>query len=199
MAISAAARAMRRDIEGLTRSGHCQPVYAGRGAAVERLLFCRGCARCDPFERVPQLGVTAGLLVGREITFEHALVDAERLDTRFDVLTPRPCELLRRWRHVALVEIETERSHADAAELNVDVRALGHFSDVFFPAGEDLLPPPAIRPDPEYAADMVQNDRRVGKGAGEVNSIRQLRVVLPRFEAELQLRELRKALAEFRL
>ena len=34
---------------------------------------------------------------------------------------------------------------------------------------------------------------------GEVDSIRQLRVVLPRFEAEPQLRELRKALAEFRL
>ena len=49
--------------------------------------------------------------------------------------------------------------------------------------------PPAIRTDAKHAADMVQDDRRVGKGAGEVDRVRQLRMVLPGFEAEPQLFE----------
>ena len=70
-----------------------------------------------------------------------------------------------------------------AAELNVDVRRLGQLGDVFLPAGEDLLPPPAIRADAEHAADVVQDDRRIGKVTGEVDRVLQLRMVLPQFDS----------------
>src|SRR4029077_16770132 len=49
----------------------------------------------------------------------------------------------------------------------------------------------------EHAADMVEGDRGVGEGAGEVDRVRQLRMVLPGFEAEPERSELGKALAEF--
>ena len=58
---------------------------------------------------------------------------------------------------------------------------------------------PGIGADAKHAADMVQDDRRVGKGAGEIDRVGQLRMVLPRFEAEAQRRQLRKAFAEFRV
>ncbi len=59
-------------------------------------------------------------------------------------------------RHVAFVEIEAERHHADAAELDVDVGAFGQFDDVLAPAGEDLLPAAGVGADAEYAADVVR-------------------------------------------
>ena len=55
----------------------------------------------------------------------------------------------------------------------------------------------AIGADAKHAADMVEDDRGVGEGTGEVDRIRQLRVILPGFEAEAERSELGKALAEF--
>ena len=37
----------------------------------------------------------------------------------------------------------------------------------------------SIRPDAEYAADMVEDDGGVRKGACEIDRIRQLRMILP--------------------
>ncbi len=54
-----------------------------------------------------------------------------------------------------------------------------------------------IGADAEHAADVIEDDRGVGKGAGEVDRVRQLRMVLPGFEAEAERGELGKALAEF--
>ncbi len=44
---------------------------------------------------------------------------------------------------------------------------------------------------------MIENDRGVGKGAGEVDRVRQLRMILPGFEAEAEGSELGEAFAEF--
>jgi hypothetical protein len=96
------------------------------------------------------------------------------------------------------VEVEAERGHAETAELDVDVRAFGQLDDVLLPAGEDLLAPAGIRADTEQPADLVEDDRRAGKRAGEIDRVRQLRMVLPGFEAETQGCELREALANFR-
>ena len=154
------------------RSGFGQAIHPRRGAAVERLLVGRRRAGGDPLEGVPQLGVAAGLLVRREVALEHAAVGAERLDARLDVLAPRRGEFLGRRRRVALVEVEAERGHADAAELDVDVRAFRQFADVLPPAGEDLLAAAGIGTDAEHAADMVEDDRRVREGACEIDRIR---------------------------
>src|SRR6516164_11869900 len=137
----------------LVSSGHRQAVHPRRGAAVERLLFRRRGARGDALERIPQLGVAAGLLVRREIAFKHAAVGPKGFDAGLDILAPRRGEVFGRWRRVALVEAEAERGHADAAELDIDVRAFRQIADVLFPAREDLLPVSAIRADAKHAAD----------------------------------------------
>jgi hypothetical protein len=45
------------------------------------------------------------------------------------------------------VEVEAERGHANAAELDIDVWAFGEFADVLAPTLEYLLPPAGIRAD----------------------------------------------------
>src|SRR6516162_790516 len=47
----------------------------------------------------------------------------------------------------------------------------GQFADLLPPTGKDLLPPAAIGADAEHAADMVEDDRRVGKSARQVDRI----------------------------
>jgi hypothetical protein len=69
------------------------------------------------------------------------------------------------------VKVEPERGHADAAELDIDVRTFGQFGDVLLPIGEDLLAAAAIGADSQYAADMVENDRGIGKGPGEIDRV----------------------------
>ena len=81
-------------------------------------------------------------------------------------------EVLGRGRNVALVEVEAERDHADAAKLHVDVRTFGQFGDVLAPAGEDLLTVAGIRSDAEYAADMIEDDGGVREGAGQIDRVR---------------------------
>ena len=51
--------------------------------------------------------------------------------------------------------------------------------------------------DAEHTANVVEDDRRTGKGASQIDRVGQLRVVLPGFEAEPERRELGKALTEF--
>ena len=58
---------------------------------------------------------------------------------------------------------------------------------------------PAYRADAQHAPDMVQDDRRVGKRARQLDRVRKLRMVLPGFEAQSQLRKLREARAERRI
>ena len=50
------------------------------------------------------------------------------------------------------------------------------------PAGEDLVAPARVRPDAERAAEVVEDDRRVGKRAREVGQLGDLRVVEPGVE-----------------
>src|SRR5439155_22022688 len=48
-----------------------------------------------------------------------------------------------------------------------------------------------------HAAVMVEDDRGIGESAGEVGRVLQLWMILPGFEAEAELGELREAFAEF--
>src|SRR6202022_618788 len=169
-----------------------QAVHPRCSAAVERRLF--GCRRAsgNALESVPQLGVAARLLVRREVALEHAAIGTEGLDAGFYILAPCGGKFFGRRRNVAFVEVETKRGTADTSELDVDVWAFGQLGNVLAPAGEDLLPAPTIRADAEHAADMIEDDRGVGKRAGEVDRVRQLRVILPGFEAEAEGGELSK-------
>src|SRR3974390_412100 len=94
------------------------------------------------------------------------------------------------------MEVEAECRHADAAQLDVYIRALGKLGNIFAPTGKNFLPPSPIGSDAQYPADMVENDRGIGEGAGQIDRVRQLRMILPRFEAEVELRELCKPLTE---
>src|ERR1700739_2641950 len=123
--------------------------------------------------------------------------DPAPFDAGLDILAPRRGEVFGRRRGIALVEVEPKRGHADAAELDIDVRAFGEFGDVLLPAGQDLLAAAAVGADAEDPADMGQDDRGAREGAGKGDRIGQLRVVLPGFEAEAERREPGKALAEF--
>src|SRR6187401_584087 len=91
-----------------------QLVDPRRRAAVERALFVsRGLLRQD-LEGVPQLGVAAALLVGREVALEHAAVGPESLDAGLDIGPPGLGQRLRRGRRVLELEAEAERGHAEA-------------------------------------------------------------------------------------
>ncbi len=83
---------------GWVRLRYTHPIDPGRGPAIERRLLARRRSGGHVLEGVPQLGVAAGLLVGREIALEHAAVDAECLDAGLDIGAPRRRQLLRRRR-----------------------------------------------------------------------------------------------------
>src|SRR6185436_3493960 len=85
-----------------------QPIHLRRRAAVERRLLCGRHIFRQVLEGVPQFGVAARLLVGREVALEHAAVDAERLDAGFDIGPPGLRELLRRGRRLLEFEAEAE-------------------------------------------------------------------------------------------
>src|ERR1700728_731676 len=75
-------------------SGSGDPIHARGGTAVQRLLLRRRRAGGNALEGVPQLGISARLLVRREVALEHATIDAERFDAGLDILTPRRREIL---------------------------------------------------------------------------------------------------------
>src|SRR6266487_4378968 len=122
------------------------PAALSRLAAVERLLFRGRCTGSEALERIPQLGVAARLLVRREVALEHAALGTERLDAGLDIRPPRGGQRLRRRRHVALMEVEAERWHADAPELHVPIRAHRQLEKVLLPAGQTRRALPGIRP-----------------------------------------------------
>jgi hypothetical protein len=132
----------------------------------------------------PSLTWTLGQAASSRIFPLHSAKTSSRLPA----YGPRP---------IALVEIEAERGHADTTELDINIGAFRQFDDVLLPARKDLLPMAGVGADAEHTADVVEDDRRVGKGAGEVDRVGQLRMVLPGFEAEPERRQLGEALAEF--
>src|SRR5713101_835259 len=99
----------------ISRSGSCAAKVSRQACALpiclSRLTMSRAISS-PSFWRVAESG-------------RGQAVDPERFNAGLDVLAPRGGEVFGRRRHVALVEVEPERDHADAAELDVDVRAFG--------------------------------------------------------------------------
>src|SRR5688572_580180 len=173
-----------------------KPVHAGGGAVEHGVLLILRKAIRDAFERVPQHRVRAARLVDGEIAFEHAAVWAEELDAAVVVVARGLRQLLRAGRTVTLLPPEAVDGHVHAPELRDHIRACRHCLDVARPVLVDLLELPRVRPDAERAAEVVENDRGVREGAGEVGDLGKLRVVGPRLEREPQRRQVGEAAPE---
>ena len=99
------------------------------------------------------------------------------------------------WGALHLFPAEAVDHHLDAADLGDDVLAGGEFGDCVAPAGEVLVVLAGVRAHAERTAEVVEDDRGVGEGAGEVGELGDLRVVEPGLEAEVALAKLGEALA----
>ncbi len=57
------------------------------------------------------------------------------------------------------------------AELDVHVGTRGHRRDAAPPGGQHLVVTIGVGPDPQQAADVVQDDRQVRDGLGEIGQL----------------------------
>src|SRR4029453_13918571 len=96
-------------------------------------LLVTGGAGGEALEGVPVNGVAVGALVDREVRLEHRALRPEISDAGLDVGLEGGGDLLGGWRQVVLLEAEAVDLHTEAAELHVDVGALGDVADVGFP------------------------------------------------------------------
>src|SRR5207237_3590060 len=84
-------------------------------------------------------------------------------------------QLFRADRLVASVPVETNPRHADAAQLEVDVRALRDVGEAATPSRKHLLVAVAVRTGSVQAAKMVQNDSQIGYRPSKFSQLGQLR------------------------
>src|SRR5438552_1957952 len=77
----------------------------------------------------------------------------------------------------------------------MDIRELPELGDLRAPLGKHLVALTLIGPDPERAADMVQDDLGSGESAREIDEIAELGMEHPCLEAQVQGRQRGKALA----
>src|SRR6516165_3127131 len=90
---------------------------------------------------------------------------------------------------------EAEHPHAETAELDVDIGAGGELADACAPRGEYFVALAGIGAEADRAADMVEDDLRVGKGARQIDQLVELGVVHPGVKAEAEWAEAGEALA----
>src|SRR5215469_2308966 len=147
----------------------CQPIDFLRGAREERRLLGGGAAGGDAFESVPQRGVAATAFVDREVALEHRALGAEGSDASLDVGPPGCGQFLRAGRQLARVMGEAEHAHAEPAELDMHIGAGGQLADATSPRGKDLVALTGIRAEADRAADMVEDDRRFGESARQID------------------------------
>src|SRR5690349_812277 len=159
-------------------------------------------ARCGPAEQIGLLGgaralgqslagvpvhaVAVRTLVDREIAFEHRPVGAEGRDAGLDIRPPQRRELLGARRQLALVHVEAEHPHAEAAQFHMHVGTRRQLLDARAPLGEDLVALALVAAEPDRAADMVETDRRLRESARQVDDIAELRMIDPGVEAETE-------------
>jgi hypothetical protein len=91
------------------------------------------------------------------------------------------------------MEIEHTKCHAEPAELDDDVLRLCDLGDAGLPLRKGLGLLVLVRSDPDWPADMVDDDRGLREGAGEVGEIGELGMVKPGLEGKPKGRQPRKA------
>src|SRR6266851_7562174 len=98
-----------------------------------RLFLARGPAN-DVFQRIPEWHVATGAAVKRIIAFHHAAVSSKRFDRSLDEGFPGRCQLHKADRIRSLLEAESPKWHAEAADLAHAVGAAGDFQELFAPS-----------------------------------------------------------------
>src|SRR4051794_38897452 len=176
-------------------SSSAELVDAARRAREQgRLLASRGLGG-DPLEGIPQHAVAAGDLVDGKVALVHAAVRSEQLYASFD---PRPeglGQFLRARRLGPLVEVEPAHRHAEAADLDGDVLALGELGHGLLPGRPHLVVAAGVAGIAQRATNVVEDDRGVGEGVGQLGDLSDLRMVEPGVEGQVALGELLEAFA----
>ena len=164
-----------------------------RGRVVEQPgLLVRRVAGGQALERVPQHGVAAASLIHGEIRFEHAALHPELLHGVL-VIVPRGVhEFLAGGRAWLRMPAKAVDLHIDPAQLGHDVgagRQLGHMGA---PLRIHLVGLAGIGSDANRSTKMVEDNRGVGKGPGEIGDLRDLVVIAPGFKRQLARRQMGK-------
>jgi len=94
------------------------------------------------------------------------------------------------------VEGRSAEGHAEAADLDEHVGPLGQPTHPLAPDREGFGGVRAVAAYSQEPADMVGDDRRIGKSGGEIHKFAELGMVYPGVERQAERREPGKALAE---
>src|SRR5439155_15945047 len=148
-------------------AGQVEAVEPHCGTGKEVGLLGIACALRQQLAGVPEHRIAVGALVDGKVALEHASRGGERIDAGLDIRTPRICQHLRRWGLGLLVEAEATQAHTEATEFDVDVRTGGERLDRRGPDRKDLLVLAGIGADSNRAADVIEHDLRLRKGARE--------------------------------
>src|SRR5262249_403525 len=98
--------------------------------------------------------------------------------------TPGVCQRLGGWRLGQLLEAEAAQAHAEAAELDVNVRAGGERLDGCGPARKYLFVLAGIGADSDRAAHVIERNLCLRDGARAVANLVDLGMVEPGVEGE---------------
>src|SRR5208282_826729 len=157
-----------------------------RGAAEQSGLLVGGVAGRDPLKGVPQHLIAAGALVDREIALEHRALGAESGYAGLDVGAPSLLQVLGGRRLIVVEEGVAGELHPEPAELHVGVGEAGNGVDAVAPLGKPLLALAGIRSDRQWRAAMIEHDRRLREGAGQIDNVAELRLEHPGVKGETQ-------------
>lgn len=94
---------------------------------------------------------------------------------------------------------QAEDWHAQATNLDADVRAGGQFMQIIFAALQFRLLVACIRANPENRAHVVNDDGLFRKVPGQPQQVGQLRVIKPGIKAQAEAGQLRKAFTKCRI
>src|SRR5262249_13094526 len=157
-------------------------IKPNRGSRKEVRLFCLGRASRQQLAGVPEYRIAVGALVDREVALEHRARRSKGLDASLNVGAPCIRQSLGRARFSWLVEADPANAHAEPPELHMHVLAGRQPLNRGRPARKHLFALTRIGADPDWPADVVEDDRRVRECAREAGKLVNLRVEKPSVE-----------------
>ena len=93
-------------------------------------------------------------------------------------------------------KVEAQQMHAHAAQLDADVGTAGKFAHRLAPVGEHLVALADIGTEAGGPADMVADDRRIGKGTRKIDQVRQVECAAAKRRRSVRAAKRGEALAE---
>src|SRR6185369_14187794 len=148
-------------------------------------------------EVIPDHRVRGGFLVRREVALEHAALRREYHDRVVPPTAVLRHQFIRGRRLWTLIPAKAVQIvHAETAHLDRNVRVLRNLGDRRLPCRVHLLDLSFPRADAEDAANVVQDDRKVGNLTRKLDDVVKLVVVQPGFERQPKSLQLSDALQE---